>query len=95
MIKHFQVYLDWIEMVKATVPPEKLLIFNVKQGWEPLCNFLNLPSKKIKTNNELSYSEIIYVYYILDLRFAKNNNIIFKARNGISKILSSIIYLIM
>ena len=32
-------------MVKETVPPEKLLIFNVKQGWEPLCNFLNLPSK--------------------------------------------------
>lgn len=30
----------WNEYVKSTVPSEKLLIFNVKQGWEPLCNFL-------------------------------------------------------
>ena len=36
------VYLDWIEYVKSSVPPEKLLIFNVKQGWEPLCKFLNV-----------------------------------------------------
>jgi len=33
----------WIERVKATVPPEKLLIFDVKEGWEPLCKFLNVP----------------------------------------------------
>ena len=26
-----------------SVPEEKLLIFNVKEGWEPLCNFLELP----------------------------------------------------
>ena len=41
-----QVYLDWIEMVKQSVPAEKLLIFNVKQGWAPLCKFLDLPGKK-------------------------------------------------
>ena len=29
--------------VKESVPKEKLLIFNVKEGWEPLCNFLELP----------------------------------------------------
>jgi hypothetical protein len=32
-----------IERVKATVPAEKLLVFDVKQGWEPLCNFLRVP----------------------------------------------------
>ena len=26
--------------VKSIVPPEKLLVFNVKQGWKPLCDFL-------------------------------------------------------
>src|SRR3954468_4057952 len=26
--------------VEATVPPERLLIFDVKQGWGPLCSFL-------------------------------------------------------
>ncbi|XP_039263571.1 uncharacterized protein LOC120339496 [Styela clava] len=27
--------------VKSTCPKEKLLIYNVKEGWEPLCRFLN------------------------------------------------------
>lgn len=35
-----QVFRDYIERVKADVPADKLLIFEVKQGWEPLCAFL-------------------------------------------------------
>ena len=27
-----------MERVKSTVPPEKLLVFDVKEGWEPLCH---------------------------------------------------------
>jgi hypothetical protein len=30
--------------VKATVPPAQLLEFQVKQGWEPLCRFLDVPA---------------------------------------------------
>ena len=40
-----QVYVDWLEHVKNVVPSDKLLVFNVKQGWEPLCKFLNVPGK--------------------------------------------------
>ncbi len=29
--------------VQATVPPEKLLVWNVKEGWEPLCEWLGEP----------------------------------------------------
>ena len=29
--------------VKATVPPERLLVFDVREGWQPLCDFLGLP----------------------------------------------------
>lgn len=29
--------------VVATVPAERLLVFEVKQGWEPLCEFLGVP----------------------------------------------------
>ena len=36
-------YEEWVEDVKRTVPKERLLIFNVKQGWRPLCDFLELP----------------------------------------------------
>ena len=35
-------YAQLIEEVQATVPPEKLLIFSVDQGWEPLCKFLGV-----------------------------------------------------
>ena len=30
------------EHVKATCPPDKLLVFEAKDGWEPLCKFLNV-----------------------------------------------------
>lgn len=29
--------------IKAAVPPERLLVYDVKEGWEPLCRFLNVP----------------------------------------------------
>jgi hypothetical protein len=32
-----------IEEVKAAVPKEKLLVYNVKDGWGPLCEFLGVP----------------------------------------------------
>jgi Sulfotransferase domain len=31
------------DAVKATVPSEQLLVFQVKDGWEPLCEFLRVP----------------------------------------------------
>lgn len=36
-------YNNWIEEVRRTVPADRLLVFNVKQGWKPLCDFLGLP----------------------------------------------------
>ena len=36
-------YNNWVEEVKKSVPSDKLLIFSVKEGWEPLCKFLDLP----------------------------------------------------
>lgn len=38
-----QKYLEHIAHVKATVPADKLLVFNVKEGWKPLCDFLEVP----------------------------------------------------
>lgn len=29
--------------VKRNVPPEKLLIMELGEGWEPLCRFLDMP----------------------------------------------------
>jgi hypothetical protein len=38
-----RIYNDHIEQVKRDVPADKLLIFNVKEGWKPLCDFLGIP----------------------------------------------------
>lgn len=37
-----------IEEVRQTIPAERLLIFDVTEGWLPLCNFLNLPVPDIE-----------------------------------------------
>ena len=33
-----------IEAVKAAVPADRLLIYQVTEGWGPLCDFLNVPT---------------------------------------------------
>lgn len=35
-------YLSFNQRVRDTVPPGQLLEFNVRQGWEPLCSFLEV-----------------------------------------------------
>ena len=42
------VFLRHIEEVKQYVAAEKLLVYNVKEGWEPLCAFLGVevPAEK-------------------------------------------------
>ena len=34
---------NWVAKVKETVPEDRLLVFSVKEGWSPLCNFLGMP----------------------------------------------------
>jgi Sulfotransferase domain len=33
----------WNAQVRATVAPERLLVWNPNEGWEPLCDFLGVP----------------------------------------------------
>ncbi len=43
MAMALELLLNWNEKVKQMVPPEKLLIMDLKEGWEPLCTFLGVP----------------------------------------------------
>ena len=36
-------YARWNAAVREYVPADRLLEFNVKQGWAPLCDFLGVP----------------------------------------------------
>jgi hypothetical protein len=38
-----KVFNEHNEAVKATVPADRLFVFDVKDGWEPLCKFLGVP----------------------------------------------------
>lgn len=42
-----RVFEKRIEEVKATIAPERLLVFDVHQGWGPLCAFLGQPTPEI------------------------------------------------
>ncbi|MGB9142940.1 MAG: sulfotransferase family protein [Aestuariivirga sp.] len=37
------IYLDHIHEVQASVPANRILIYDVKAGWQPLCAFLGVP----------------------------------------------------
>ena len=38
-----RIFQEFTKEVEQTVPSERLLIFEVKQGWQPLCDFLGVP----------------------------------------------------
>ena len=38
-----QIFNEHNEQVKKEVPPEKLLVFEASDGWQPLCKFLDVP----------------------------------------------------
>ena len=38
-----KVWEDHIAEVKAYVPQEKLLVYDVRDGWGPICRFLDAP----------------------------------------------------
>ena len=51
-----------VDAVKATIPPEQLLVFQAKEGWEPLCNFLDVPVPDgpfPRTNDRAEFWEIM------------------------------------
>ncbi len=50
----------WNESVKDTVPAERLLVWNPSEGWEPLCEFLDLdvpPEPLPRLNDTNSFRE--------------------------------------
>jgi hypothetical protein len=48
--------------VKAAIPPERLLVYEVAQGWEPLCRFLGRPVPAMpfpRVNSSVEFWELI------------------------------------
>ena len=62
-------YNQYIENVKSIVPKDQLLIYNVTEGWKPLCQFLKVPKDKIP-NEEFPFINNTQqiTKYVKDLR---------------------------
>lgn len=55
-----RVFRDHVAEVQATIPPDRLLTFEVRQGWEPLCAFLgrDVPDQPFpKTNSSKQFGD--------------------------------------
>ncbi|KAJ3125307.1 hypothetical protein HK098_000371 [Nowakowskiella sp. JEL0407] len=53
-------YTNWVDEVKKSVPSDKLLVFNVKEGWAPLCKFLGRPIPDIpfpRVNDRIEFNK--------------------------------------
>lgn len=68
--KAIAVYREWIEEVKRTVPASRLLVYNVKEGWKPLCDFLGVPVPEGKAfphiNERKSFKRLIWWLKVLN-----------------------------
>jgi len=66
-------FVKWNESVIEYVPKDRLLVYEIKDGWEPLCNFLNLPVPnmpffhKNKTKNMGHMSRFIGSMFVISI----------------------------
>ena len=52
-----EVFERHIAEVKATIPPDRLLVFDVRQGWAPLCEFLGYPPAFPETQRRFAWTQ--------------------------------------
>eukprot|EP01039_Chlorochromonas_danica_P008007 gene8007-8833_t len=55
-------FVQHIEEVKMICPPHNLLIYDVSDGWSPLCHFLDKPTPPVKfphTNDTKSFQDMV------------------------------------
>eukprot|EP00750_Incisomonas_marina_P029715 INCI7219.2.p1 GENE.INCI7219.2~~INCI7219.2.p1 ORF type:complete len:124 (-),score=16.52 INCI7219.2:197-568(-) len=53
-----QGYLDHNQRVRDVTPSDQLLEFNVKQGWEPLCSFLEVPTAECPSTRGIEFPRV-------------------------------------
>ena len=55
-----RVFRDHIAAVQAEIAPDRLLVFDVREGWEPLCGFLGVAVPETpypKTNSSKEFKD--------------------------------------
>lgn len=57
-----QGFFDHYDTIRDACPKERLLEYEVSQGWEPLCKFLDLPIPDQPFPNINDADEFVYVH---------------------------------
>lgn len=60
-------YLAHNEMVRRVTPPDRLLLFQLEDGWEPLCKFLGKPVPEVpfpRVNESAALREKLNLYIL-------------------------------
>lgn len=73
-----KIFEDHEVLVKRVVPRERLLVFEVKEGWGPLCDFLGVKRPKEKFPHVNDAEE-----YVRGFRRARNRAAWRVVRNGL------------
>ncbi|KAI7236869.1 hypothetical protein KC330_g3463 [Hortaea werneckii] len=62
-----EIYERHNKMVKALIPEQQLLVFDVRQGWGPLCEYLNvpMPAEPFPNTNDAAAMRAIYTGMML------------------------------
>ena len=63
-----QFFNDWGAEVKKCVPEDRLLLFQAKDGWQPLCEFLGEPVPDVPYPNINDTGNILRKYGSLQMR---------------------------
>ena len=84
-------YREHNHRVKSLVPPEKLLVYNVKQGWKPLCDFLGCEVPTVAFPHENIKGEIAEVP-LSETRYGRQ--VIWEIQRAVIVILSVIVVIV-
>jgi len=61
-------FIEWGEEVKQFVPKERLLVFEARMGWEPLCEFLGVPIPDVPYPNSNKRKSMKIIMIIMLVR---------------------------
>ena len=65
---------NWVEEVVASVPKERLLVFESQMGWKPLCDFLDVPIPDIPYPRTNTKEELSRFFDMLEEKAKKNSH---------------------
>ena len=60
-------YIQWNEDVKKMYPPDSLLVYQVTEGWKPICDFLGVPVPEGKPFPHLMHPDVFHQTEFLDV----------------------------